>query len=175
MDDVTDYDAGQGMVIPARMMGGIRRYIEQGILPGEFWQAVLRNDLRDAAGRADSTNERILPAYVRYLYNEAPADCWGSLEKVNAWVKRMERPTVGSRTNFTMTEEQEKRLLDAMKPVPYIFIGGLAPRSQQENANDAWRTLADELGFEWNTVEPVPGKGQRVFSAIVKAPKEGAA
>lgn len=86
------YDAGRGMVIPARMLPGLRRWIEQGIVPGEFLQAVLRNDFRAACERADDKNARILPAYVIYLYNEAPAACWGSLEKVNAWVKRMEDP-----------------------------------------------------------------------------------
>lgn len=72
----------------------------------------------------------------------------------------------GERAEFTMTEEQEQRLLSAMKPVPAMWIGG-PPRSVQENANDAWRALASELGFVWDTVQPVAGKGQRVFSAIV--------
>jgi hypothetical protein len=78
----------------------------------------------------------------------------------------------GARREFTMTESQEKRLLDAMRSVPYMIIGGMAPRSVQENANDAWMALGDELGFMWNTVSPVAGKGQRVFSAIAKAMKD---
>lgn len=77
--------------------------------------------------------------------------------------------TPGQRAVFTMTEEQEKRLLDAMRPVPYMVFGGMEPRSVQENANDAWRALASELGFVWDSVQPVAGQGQRVFSAIVAA------
>jgi hypothetical protein len=84
------YDAGLGMVIPATMMPGIYRYIEHGILPGQFWQAVLRNDLRTACEMADNYNSRIVPAFIRFLYNGAPSACWGSPEKVEAWVKRFQ-------------------------------------------------------------------------------------
>ena len=50
------------------------------------------------------------------------------------------------RKTYTMTQEQYDTLLAAMQPVPYMIIGGVAPRSQQENANDAWKRLGDELG-----------------------------
>jgi hypothetical protein len=79
--------------IPGRMMGGLRRYVEHGIIPGDFLEAVLRNDLRGACERADEENRVNLPAYVGWLYNEAPGGCWGSSAKVDAWVeqKRAER------------------------------------------------------------------------------------
>jgi hypothetical protein len=71
--------------IPDRMMGGIRRWIEHRVPPGDFLMAVLRNDLQEACGRADDENLRNIPAYVAYLYNEAPRECWGSPEKVAIW------------------------------------------------------------------------------------------
>ena len=74
-----------GFHIPDYMMGGLRRWIELGIEPGDFLHAVLTNDLRRAVERADSANMRNLPAYVAYLYNNAPSQCWGSPEKVAAW------------------------------------------------------------------------------------------
>jgi hypothetical protein len=78
------------------------------------------------------------------------------------------------RAEFEMTEQQFDRLLSAMQPVPYMLgAGGVPPRSVQENANDAWKALADELGFVWDTVEPVSGKGQRVFSAIAATGQKG--
>lgn len=73
--------------IPERMMGGIARYIEQGIIPGSFLTAVICNDLADAVGRADEENMANLPAYVAYFDNEAPATCWGSRERMAAWVE----------------------------------------------------------------------------------------
>lgn len=77
--------------------------------------------------------------------------------------------TPGQRCDFEMSERQLETLLNAMKPVPYMLTtGGMAPRSQQENANDAWARLGDELGFDHMTARP-NGKGDRFFSAIAKA------
>jgi len=66
------------------------RYVEHGIEPGSFLKAVLCNDLVDACGRADVYNRRKLFEYVEWLYNEAPADCWGSEEKVLKWTRSRE-------------------------------------------------------------------------------------
>ena len=78
----------RGFYIPAYMGEGLMRYIEHGIEPGSFLMAVLNNDLAEAIGRADERNMANLPAYVSYLWNEAPSTCWGSSEKVTAWIKQ---------------------------------------------------------------------------------------
>lgn len=62
-----------------------RRYVEEGGHVGDFLTAVLENDLTKAVGRADGTNEDLLAEHVKFVYNELPADCWGSPEKVEAW------------------------------------------------------------------------------------------
>lgn len=74
--------------IPARMMGGIRRYVDHGVQPGDFLTAVICNDLRGACERADSENEPIISHYVRHFYNEEPATCWGSREKMDFWLEQ---------------------------------------------------------------------------------------
>jgi len=87
---VRDYDCGytfRNFYIPKRMMGGIHRYIEHHIPPGNFLSAVISNDLKEACGRADDENMVNLPAYVAYFYNEAPSHCWGSKENMDAWIK----------------------------------------------------------------------------------------
>lgn len=70
-------------------------------------------------------------------------------------------------TEFEMTAEQHARLLDACRPTPAMWLSGGVPisRSPQENANDAWRVLGDELGFDWKTVTPSP-RGERFFEAL---------
>ena len=73
--------------IPERMMGGLTRYIEEGIEPGHFLAAVICNDLREAVGRADDENIRNIPAYLGYLYNKAPSGCWGSKTNFVNWLK----------------------------------------------------------------------------------------
>ena len=70
------------------------------------------------------------------------------------------------RREYEMTEDQLKRLLEACRPVPYMIFGGREPRSPQENANAAWQELGREMGFDGMSVQPVPGKGQRFFTAL---------
>lgn len=71
------------------------------------------------------------------------------------------------RQEFEMSEEQLKKILDASKPTPVMYLssGQLMGNTPQGNANRAWKSLGEEMGFIWNTVEPSPGKGDRFFSA----------
>ena len=77
------------------------------------------------------------------------------------------------RAEYEMTPEQEKTLLDACKPTfdkrESMLIGGYAGSTPQENANAAWRALGEQMGFDSMSVRPVPGKGQRFFSAVPNA------
>lgn len=72
-------------LIPAYMIGGLRRYIEHGIPPGDFLTAVLSNDLRGACERADDENRHRLFQYVQFLYSHAPVGCWGSSSNFRDW------------------------------------------------------------------------------------------
>ena len=74
-----------------------------------------------------------------------------------------------ARKEYEMTEAQLAKLLEACRPVPYIIVGGMPPRSPQERANDAWRDLGRELGFVWDTVS-ISGKDQRLFTAEEATP-----
>lgn len=69
------------------------------------------------------------------------------------------------RREYEMSQEQLDRLLAACRPVPYMIVGGMAPPSPQASANVAWKTLAREMGFQWDSVRPVAGKGSAFFTA----------
>lgn len=71
------------------------------------------------------------------------------------------------RKEYEMTENDLEKLLDASKPTPAMFLTGGEPMAgtPQENANAAWRRLGDKMGFKAMTVRPIPGKGQRFFTA----------
>jgi hypothetical protein len=84
----------RGMLIPKNMHGGILRYVEHGILPGDFLRAVISNDLREACSRADDINLHNLPAYVSFFYNNTPGSCWGSREKMMAWHTRLQEEAI---------------------------------------------------------------------------------
>jgi hypothetical protein len=77
--------------IPEHMKASLTGYIERGVPVGDFLTAVLENNLSEACGRADDENLANLPAYVAYLYNEAPSQCHGSPEKVRAWLAHFAR------------------------------------------------------------------------------------
>ena len=72
--------------IPDYMIGGLTRYLLNGIPPGSFLTAVLSNDLMEALGHADYENQTALPAYGTFLYNYAPRNCKGSPEAVREWL-----------------------------------------------------------------------------------------
>jgi len=71
--------------IPPRMEEDILRYIKEGIKPGEFLGAVIKNDLKSAVWHADDENMGNLPAYVAFFYNFAPGGCWGSKKNYEEW------------------------------------------------------------------------------------------
>jgi len=55
---------------------------------GGFLTAVVTNDLFEAMGKADSYNRASLYQICHYIYNELPADCWGSPAKMRAHLNR---------------------------------------------------------------------------------------
>jgi hypothetical protein len=61
----------------------------QGALPsvGSFLFAVLSNNLVEAFRRADDGNAAAMQEIVAYCYNKLPSECWGSKEKVEAWLE----------------------------------------------------------------------------------------
>ena len=76
--------------IPERMMGSVKRYVEDRIRPGAFLTAVIKNNLNEACGMADDENLQNLQAYAAYFYNEAPSSCWGSAAKMETWLEHKE-------------------------------------------------------------------------------------
>ena len=77
-------------ILPEHMRGGAERWIEHGIEPGSFMQAVICNNLTLACMYADHINKYRLFDFVNFFHNEAPSACWGSEEKMIAWRKMHE-------------------------------------------------------------------------------------
>ena len=72
--------------VPVHDHMGLARWVLFGVMPGSFLKAVLCNDLMTACSRADIYNKHAMFEVVQWLYNHAPAECWGTPEKVDAWV-----------------------------------------------------------------------------------------
>lgn len=89
MSSLSEY-RHNGCYVPKHIHKAIRAYVVDHRRPGQFLQAVIRNDLKEATARADEENQVNLVAIVGYFYNETPGLCWGSKEALKAWVKETE-------------------------------------------------------------------------------------
>ena len=72
--------------VPEHDVDGLFLYVFHGIMPGSFLEAVLSNDLMESFGRADHINKEKIFNICQFIYNEIPSDCWGSPEKMQAWM-----------------------------------------------------------------------------------------
>ncbi len=75
--------------LPRRTKETIDNYVEFGLQPGDFVQAVLENNLTEAYSRADPINTACMRSIVAYIHNETPAASHGSKEKTRAWVHKI--------------------------------------------------------------------------------------
>lgn len=71
--------------VPNHLRARLCRWKHAGVRTGDFLRAVLENDLRGAVRRADDDSAAALANIVRWLYLEAPGNCWGSPVLVAAW------------------------------------------------------------------------------------------
>lgn len=84
----------RGFYVPERMMEGIRKYVEEGVVPGDFLTGIIENDLKKACYHADDENLKNIPAFVAYFYNRTPSTCWGSKAAMDAWVEVRSKATM---------------------------------------------------------------------------------
>jgi hypothetical protein len=76
--------------VPEHLKNGLRLYLQHGYIPGDFLQAVLRNDLKEAISRGDHYSIMGLRGLVVFLYNYVPTLCQGSKSAMVAWAKLSE-------------------------------------------------------------------------------------
>lgn len=74
-------------MIPLNIKSAIDGYVDHGYPVGDFVYAVLCNNLFEAIARADVESQFALPEICKYIFNLAPAPCWGSKKKVKDWIE----------------------------------------------------------------------------------------
>lgn len=97
--------------IPMHMRRGLLDYLRYGTRPGQFLEAVLSNDLAEAAARADAENQQALYEYVFVLTNYAPCAAWGGPDSFQGWLDkgrelRTAQQIAGAIVAATSTKEQ---------------------------------------------------------------------
>ena len=104
---------GQCHSIPAYMLGGLERYLTDGIDPGDFLQAVIDNDFVRACGRADEENLANLPAYADFLYNHTPASAWGSRKARLDWMAQHKTAREAATLGDTAMLDHLRKIVEA--------------------------------------------------------------
>jgi len=81
-------------------------YFLRGLPPGSFVTAVICNNFVDACRNADYWNieEDRLAHIAKWLYNNAPAEAWGSRSAYNDWMNDLD----GRRTKFFDTHSKKQ-------------------------------------------------------------------
>ena len=79
---------GDPRLLPVKYVEALTLWIKDGIEPGGFVKACLKNDLFDAIARADQTSLMIFDSLCGWLSKHAPAPCFGSKKNYDAWEKR---------------------------------------------------------------------------------------
>tara|TARA_R110000824_G_scaffold167181_9_gene343998 strand:+ start:652 stop:963 length:312 start_codon:yes stop_codon:yes gene_type:complete len=77
------------LALPTRMLPPLYAYILDGKAPGHFLTAVICNNLRDAVNRADEENLNVLQVWIKLFYNHMPPECYGSQERMLAWMNKL--------------------------------------------------------------------------------------
>jgi hypothetical protein len=81
-------EACDAYAVPGHTTDGLVLWMRHGVAPGGFAQAVLRNNLTDAATRADQLNSLQLIGIVQALRRGLPSVAWGSPDRCTAWRAR---------------------------------------------------------------------------------------
>ena len=76
--------------VPIHLHQGLLRYLHDGVPPGNFLQAVIRNDLSDAILRADDECLGSIKGIVGFFNMEMPAPSWGSQAAMDKWCKQQQ-------------------------------------------------------------------------------------
>jgi len=76
----------RNQLVPLFLKEALDQYAADGSPPGGFLTACLENKFVQACTGADLQNQTFLISIALYIYNDIPSDCWGSNEKVDAWI-----------------------------------------------------------------------------------------
>lgn len=87
IDQLTAEAAEYIGMVPKHLRSACIAWVHEGRVPGDFLQAVIRNDLVDAVSRADRESLAGIVGLMQWFYNHAPGQCWGSRERLDTWAQ----------------------------------------------------------------------------------------
>jgi len=64
----------------------VEKYVEHRVLDDEpVFAAILSGDVKGIVGGADDDTQKTLFLMLKYMYNHAPSECWGSKLRLDDW------------------------------------------------------------------------------------------
>lgn len=72
--------------LPEDVLHTLKLYVFHRLPPGQCVTAILSNDLQKAVAHADDEIMKNMRRIAQFVYNDLPSPCWGSPEKVKAWL-----------------------------------------------------------------------------------------
>lgn len=72
--------------LPADLREEMKLYIERGVMPGDFCEAVIKNQLVESFGKADESNRAAMFQIACWVYNRMPLPARGE-ENYLAWLQ----------------------------------------------------------------------------------------
>ena len=73
--------------LPETSQGALMRYLEHGVRPGSFIEAILTNNLYKALAYADSVNKDLLQEHAYAVVRHFPNESCGSRESFVNWMR----------------------------------------------------------------------------------------
>jgi hypothetical protein len=87
---------GRYSMIPRRVRAALDAHVHDRRPSGGFVTALLENNLSLAFMQADDYSRAAMLEIVLYLWDELPADSWGSAEHVRRWIGQERAPSARS-------------------------------------------------------------------------------
>jgi hypothetical protein len=82
--------------LPEHLRAGAKRYLEEGVMPGDFLTAAFCNNLLSAVVLADDEALSRLKEIAMWLHWEVPSSAWGSREKMHMWCENVKKSPLES-------------------------------------------------------------------------------
>lgn len=86
-----DYDPAnvERLLRPKHLAPGLRRFIEDGVRPGDgLWSVLINAPVVKVIAALDEEAVANLKSLIASIICYAPDRCWGSVEAAEAWIKR---------------------------------------------------------------------------------------
>lgn len=92
-----DGDAGWAKAPNPETAEGLRRYLENAILPGDFLKSLLTNDLQKFFAYADDFNGKHGREWVQWMHWQFPSNAYGSHDAVDSFIRERRAELEGAR------------------------------------------------------------------------------